>query len=123
MACSSLRGRRVLVVEDEYLIAVALSDHLQAIGSTVIGPVPSVEQALQLIETNRKIDVAILDANLGGVRAYPIADLLQARNIPFVFASGYDDSDLNDLYPHVRNCQKPYLFKLMESFLVSALSS
>lgn len=122
MVSPALRGRRVLVVEDEYLIAVSLSDHLQAIGSTVIGPAPSVEKAIRLIESNPRIDVAILDFNLGGVSAYAVADALLARNIPFVFSSGYDSSDLRDRYPQIKNCQKPYLFPQMEEYLVSALS-
>jgi CheY-like chemotaxis protein len=122
MASPCLRDRRVLVVEDEYLIAVSLRDHLQAIGSTVIGPVPSVEKAIQLIESNPRIDAAILDLNLGGSKAYPVADALQARKIPFIFASGYGDEDLSDLYPNVRNCQKPCPFDEMEAFLASALS-
>lgn len=105
MASPCLRDRRVLVVEDEYVIAVSLRDHLQAIGSTVIGPVPSVEKAIQLIESNPRIDAAILDLNLGGSKAYPVADALQARKIPFIFASGYGDEDLSNLYPNVRNAK------------------
>jgi two-component SAPR family response regulator len=120
MVSSALRNCRVLVVEDEYLIAVSLRDHLQAIGSTVIGPVPSVEKAMRLIESNQRIDVAILDINLRGVMVYPVADVLLIRNVPFVFASGYEG--IPDRYSHVRKCLKPYRFPEMHELLVSALA-
>jgi CheY-like chemotaxis protein len=122
MASPTLRGRRILVVEDEYLIAMSLRDHLEARGSIVIGPVPSVEEAISLIESHRKIDAAILDVNLGGAMVYPVADVLLSRKVPFIFASGYEDTDLRTRYPHAKNCQKPDLFPLMEKILASALS-
>ncbi|HTZ68430.1 MAG TPA: response regulator [Roseiarcus sp.] len=121
MGSSALRDRRILVVEDEYLIAVTLSDQLEGVGSIVIGPVPSVERAMKAIESDPDIDAAILDINLGGVMAYPIADALLARNIPFVFTSGYDDDILRSRYPQVRSCLKPYLFPEMEKALAKAL--
>jgi CheY-like chemotaxis protein len=122
MASSALRDRRILVVEDEYLIAVTLSDQLEGVGSIVVGPVPSVERAIKAIESDPRIDVAILDINLGGAMAYPIADALLARNIPFVFTSGYEDDVLRIRYPKVTNCHKPYLFPEMEKALARALS-
>lgn len=121
MVSSALRDRHILVVEDEYLIALTLSDQLEAVGSIVIGPVPSVEKALKAIDSNAKIEAAILDVNLGGAMAYPVADALLARNIPFVFTSGYEDSDLRNRYPQVKNCLKPYLFHEMERVLANAL--
>jgi CheY-like chemotaxis protein len=121
MGNSALRDRRILVVEDEYLIAITLSDQLEGVGSIVVGPVPSVERAIKAIESDSKIDAAILDINLGGVRAYPIADTLLARNIPFVFTSGYEDDVLRTRYPQVRNCLKPYLFPEIEKALANAL--
>jgi CheY-like chemotaxis protein len=87
MASSALRDRRILVIEDEYLIATTLSDHLEGIGSVVVGPVPSVEMAIKAIESNPDIDVAVVDVNLGGVMAYPVADVLLARKIPFVLST------------------------------------
>jgi hypothetical protein len=71
MAGSSLHGCCGLIVEDEHLIAMSLSDHLQALGSTIIGPAPSVEEAIRLIESNPKIDVAILDINLLRAKGLP----------------------------------------------------
>jgi hypothetical protein len=69
-----------------------------------------------LINSNPKIDVAILDVNLGGQKAYPVADIFRARNIPFVLAYGYDDTNLPDLYPQAKNCRKPYVFRRWKNF-------
>jgi DNA-binding response OmpR family regulator len=84
MASSPLRERHILVLEDEYLIAMSLQDALESAGSVVLGPAPSVDKAIKTIDSEAHIDAAILDVNLGGVRAYPVADRLIARKIPFV---------------------------------------
>ena len=122
MAGSPLRERRILVVEDEYLIAMSLQDALESAGSVVVGPVPSVEKAIQTINSEAQIDAAVLDVNLGGVFAYPVADKLIARNIPFVFTSGYEDNVLRTRYSQVKNCPKPYLFRAIEEALIEAMS-
>jgi CheY-like chemotaxis protein len=122
MASSPLRDRRILVVEDEYLIAMSLQDALENAGSVVVGPVPSVDKAIQKIESEPDIDAAVVDVNLGGLLAYPVADMLIARKIPFVFTSGYDDNVLRERYSQVKNCPKPYLFQAMEEALVEAMS-
>jgi CheY-like chemotaxis protein len=122
MASSALRDRRILVVEDEYLIAMSLQDALESAGSIVVGPVPSVEKAIKTIELEPHIDAAVVDVNLGGVLAFAVADMLIARKIPFVFTSGYEDNVLRDRYSQVKNCPKPYLFRAMEEALVEAMS-
>ncbi|HWY80574.1 MAG TPA: response regulator [Roseiarcus sp.] len=122
MARPSLRDRRILIVEDEYLVAMSLAEALQDAGSIVLGPVPSVDKAITKIESEPHIDGAVVDVNLGGVLAYPVADLLIARKIPFVFTSGYEDNLLRDRYSQVKNCAKPYLFAAMEEALVEAMS-
>jgi CheY-like chemotaxis protein len=122
MASSPLRDRRILVVEDEYLIAMSLQDALENAGSVVVGPVPSVNKAIKTIELDPHIDAAVVDVNLGGVLAYPVADMLIARKIPFVFTSGYEDNVLRNRYAQVKNCPKPYLFRAMEEALVEAMS-
>ena len=121
MASSPLRDRRILVVEDEYLIAMTLSEHLEEVGSIVVGPVSSVEKAIKAIESNQQIDAAVVDVNLGGAMAYPVADALLARNIPFIFTSGYEGDALRERYPQIKNCLKPYLFPEMERALASAI--
>ena len=122
MARPSLRDRRILIVEDEYLVAMSLAEALQDAGSIVLGPVPSVDKAITKIESEPHIDGAVVDVNLGGVLAYPVADLLIARKIPFVFTSGYEDNLLRDRYSQVKNCAKPYLFAAMKEALVEAMS-
>jgi CheY-like chemotaxis protein len=121
MASSPLHDRRILVVEDEYLIAMSLADALESAGSVVVGPVSSVEKAIQKIESEF-IDAAVVDVNLGGVLAYGVADMLIARKIPFVFTSGYEDIALRNRYAQVKNCPKPYLFQAMEEALIEAMS-
>jgi CheY-like chemotaxis protein len=87
---TSLVGRRILLVEDEYLIVVAMEGWLSQAGLVVVGPVPSVEQALALIEDEGDaLDGAVLDVNLGcGETAYPIADKLNELGVPYLFATG-----------------------------------
>ena len=122
MASSALQDRRILVVEDEYLIAMSLADGLEGVGSIVVGPVPSVEKAISKIESEPHIDAAVLDVNLGGVLAFPVADMLLARKIPFIFTSGYEDNVLRTRYSNVKTCTKPYLFAAMEEALLEAMS-
>ena len=122
MADSALRDRRILVVEDEFLIAMSLQDALENAGAVVVGPAPSVEKAIKQIESEPHIDAAVLDVNLGGMLAYPVADMLVAKNIPFVFTSGYEDNLLKSRYSQVKNCPKPYQFRAMEEALVEAMA-
>jgi DNA-binding response OmpR family regulator len=107
-AAPSLVGRRILVVKDEYLIATEVKRWLQAAGSEVLGPVPSVDQALDLIEDDRP-DAAVLDVNLGdGDTVYPVADKLCVLGVPYLFATG--DVKLADasVYRHQLRLEKPF---------------
>ena len=90
---SPLIGRRVLVVEDEGLIAMQLEFDLQEVGCEVVGPAPAVRQALRLIE-REAVDVAVLDYQLRGETSRVIADALIARNIPFLLLTGHALNDL-----------------------------
>src|SRR3954471_9178294 len=75
-----LRGRRLLVVEDEYVIAADIAASLQALGVEVAGPAASVVEALALLESEGdRLDGAVLDINLGNERVYPVADVLRGR--------------------------------------------
>jgi CheY-like chemotaxis protein len=105
---SGLQGRRLLVVEDEYLVAAHLAYTLEELGVEVIGPAGTVEEALQLVESEgSRIDGAVLDVNLHGVRVYPVADALAARGMPFVFLTGYDVTALPEAFRGVPRCEKP----------------
>ncbi|RAZ83140.1 hypothetical protein DPM33_32630 [Mesorhizobium hawassense] len=86
-----LSGLRVLVVEDTFLVALDLSDELTEAGCDVVGPASSVGQALEEID-GVDLDGAVLDVNLNGERSFPLAEHLAARDVPFVFLTGYDSA-------------------------------
>jgi CheY-like chemotaxis protein len=102
-----LMGRRLLVVEDEYLIASDLASWLEEQGAEVLGPVPSVQDALALLDARPLPDAAVLDINLGDEQVFPVAEALRAAAVPFVFLSGYDARMIPDRYENVRRCAKP----------------
>lgn len=85
---TELEGCRVLVVEDEPIVAMALEDLLESLGCVTIGPASRLSEGLALAE-DEAISAAILDINLAGERSDPIAETLIRRGIPFIFASGY----------------------------------
>jgi CheY-like chemotaxis protein len=85
-----LRGRRVLVVEDEPGISIGMEEMLSDAGCIVIGPADTVAGALAHIQDQR-LDGAVLDVNLAGEAVLPVADRLEAAGIPFLFTTGYDD--------------------------------
>jgi CheY-like chemotaxis protein len=84
----SLAGRRILLVEDDYFIMDAMTSALESNGVTVVGPAARVEDALQLIDAAGHIDGAVIDINLNGDLAYPVADALASRGVPLIFATG-----------------------------------
>lgn len=102
-----LTGQRVLLVEDEYFIAEDMADQLEAGGAKVLGPVASVDAAIELIEQTERIDWAILDANLLGVKSWPVADALLRRGVRFVFTTGYDSASIPARYAEIVRCEKP----------------
>ena len=85
---ADLEGAKILVVEDEFLVATLIEDMLQSAGCVVSGPIPRVAEALEAVE-HGTYDAAILDINLAGVRIDPVADALARRDIPFIFVTGY----------------------------------
>ena len=86
---------RVLVVEDEFLVALELEEMVERLGFRVVGPAPTVAKARSLLERERP-NVALLDVNLGGERSTPIAEILRQQGIPFVLTTGYDRSQLSE---------------------------
>lgn len=102
-----LQGRRVLVAEDEYLIAFDVRDALVRAGAEVLGPVPTVEDAAAMLDREMQIDAAVLDVNLRGDMIFTVADTLQARGIPVVFATGYDSSSLPERFSGAARLEKP----------------
>ncbi|MGF7147269.1 DNA-binding response OmpR family regulator [Sphingomonas zeicaulis] len=106
-----LDGRRILVVEDEYMLAAELRTALMEVNAVVLGPVGTVDATLDLLRSDPHVDGAILDVNLHGEPVYPAADELVARGVPFVFATGYDASVIPKRFAHVLSCDKPINIK------------
>jgi CheY-like chemotaxis protein len=104
---ADLKGRRILVVEDEYLIAADLVRSLRDHGAEVVGPAPTVERAMRLLEASGRLDGAVLDISLDGEMVYPVADALERANVPFVFATGYDALSVPGWYGYAPRCEKP----------------
>jgi two-component SAPR family response regulator len=96
------------VVEDEYLIAMDMAFALEEWGATVVGPLGSQTEALDfLARADTRIDVAVLDVNLGSHTAFDIADKLRDLDVPVVFVTGYDSSSIPEPYRAVPRCEKP----------------
>jgi CheY-like chemotaxis protein len=115
----SLDGRRLLVVEDDYFIAAELVDTLEQLGVKVVGPAGSVRDALELLGSIAEVDGAVLDINLGQEYVFPVADVLFARAVPFVFVTGYDAIAIPEAYASAFRCEKP----VDSNSLVQKLSS
>jgi DNA-binding response OmpR family regulator len=104
---SVLHDKRVLLVEDEAVIAFAVEDALLELGCKVVGPAFCLEDAVALASAE-PIDAAILDVNLNEQRSYAVADELRRRGIPFLFATGYSESGLEWNRSEVDVLPKPY---------------
>lgn len=111
-----LTGLRILLVEDEAMIAMLFEDMLLDSGATVVGPASGVKTALDAISTE-EIDAALLDVNLGGEQSFAVADALTERNIPFVFVTGYGGAGVRDRYPDAPTLQKPFVTDDLERAL------
>lgn len=101
-----LKDKRILVVEDEAIVAMLLEDMLGDLGCVVAGPAMSVKQGLALADD--PLDAAILDVNVAGERVYPIAERLAARSVPVIFATGYGEGGLTEPWRGRTTVQKPY---------------
>lgn len=117
-----MRERRILVVEDEYIVAQDLSRWLQRRGLQVIGPAPRLERARALI-ASEAIDAALLDIHLRGELVFPAAEDLAARCIPFVFLSGFGRSIVPDRFAHIRLLDKPVSFDVLSADLEQLLGA
>lgn len=102
-----LDGRRILVVEDDFVVAEDIQSELEQQGAVVLGPAASVGAALRLLHEGPRPDRAVLDVNLGGEMVFPVAEALRARDVPFLFLTGYDRTSLPEAYAQVRCYEKP----------------
>lgn len=115
-----LTGKRILVVEDEALVAAMVADMLEELGAEVVGPAGTLNEGLQLARV-KPIDVAVLDVNLRGERIDPIADVLDGRGIPFVFATGYGAAPAGP-WAGAPTIDKPYATEKLAELLGSLVS-
>jgi two-component SAPR family response regulator len=113
MTMGDVTGCRVLVVEDETLIAVLIEDILGAMECKIVGPTGKLETAVQLAR-DEAFDIAILDVTIRGGKVYPVAEQLIERGIPFVLASGYGDWALPPSLRDQRRLMKPFTTAALE---------
>jgi CheY-like chemotaxis protein len=100
-------AKRILIVEDEILVALHLEDVLVELGHRVVGPCSRIQIAIEMARTE-DIDFAVLDINVAGAPSFPVVDILRQRRIPFVFASGYGNEGLTDGYRDETVLHKPF---------------
>ena len=107
MSCQSAAKLKVLIVEDESIVAMMIEDLIVDMGHEVVGMAGRLEQAQKLAE-DLALDFAIIDVNLNGQHTYPVAETLKARGVPFVFATGYGAQGLKDEWKQNPVLQKPF---------------
>jgi DNA-binding response OmpR family regulator len=98
---------RILVVEDDTILAMALEAVLQDEGYTVVGPLARLDEALQVAE-QEELDGALLDISIIGGSVFPVAEALDRRGVPFLLASGYDDRIMRKASKDWPRLMKPY---------------
>lgn len=119
----SLRGLRLLVVEDEALVAMLVEDMLTDLGCVVVGVAGSVAKGLAVVGSEEvSFDGAVLDVNLGGEKVFPVADALAARGVPFVFATGYGAAGVAGRYAKAPVIAKPFGLPDLEAALAATFA-
>ena len=112
---------RVLIVEDEAMIAMLVEDMVLDFGSEVVGPVANVNDAINLARS-AELDAAILDINVSGSVIFPVADILTERGIPLIFATGYGSRGLPPRFQNSPTLPKPFSYQSLEEALRTALA-
>ena len=112
-----LAGNQILVVEDEALVAMALREALSELGYSVVGPFSRMSEAILALR-NARVDAAVLDVNLGGDVVYPLADVLAADQVPFIFVTGYGADEIERRFANVPVLQKPIEPDALQSIFV-----
>ena len=117
---ASLKGRRILVVEDSPVVAPFTADVLADLGWEVVGPAPNMAAARELAESE-EFDAALMDIHIRGERVFSICDLLAARGVPFVLTSGYADWSVPKKWEDRPRLPKPYTMEEVAQALAKAL--
>ena len=120
MSDGTARARRVLILEDEVLLAMNLQDMLTDLGHQVMGIATRVDKAITLAHDG-DFDFAILDINVAGTLSFPVADILRGRGIPFIFASGYGVMGARGTHGCNQVLSKPYDRRDLDLAIAQAL--
>ncbi|HEY0598548.1 response regulator [Brevundimonas sp.] len=114
-------GRRVLIVEDESLVAMLLETILEDMGCIPVGPAATVDEGLRMAMDGERVDAALLDVNVAGKQVFPIAQALKDRGVPFVFSTGYGEGGLPDEWRGQPTLQKPFTEAAVRDALMAAM--
>jgi CheY-like chemotaxis protein len=106
-ATDVLTGRRILIVEDDPFIALALEEALRERGLVIVAVARKLERALEIL-ARESVDLALLDVNIGEDQIDPVADLLATRNCPFIFTTGYGRAGLPEAHASRMIVEKPF---------------
>jgi CheY-like chemotaxis protein len=116
-----LQGRRVLVVEDESLVAMLLETILEDMGCTPVGPASNIDDG-EALARGEALDAALLDVNVAGRQVFPVAAALKTRGVPFVFSTGYGEGGLPDEWRGNPTIQKPFTEVAIRDALMKAMN-
>jgi CheY-like chemotaxis protein len=122
MTATTLPGGSVFLVEDEVMIRMMVADMLEELGYSVAAEAGEINDAIRLAQCT-EFDLAILDVNVNGKVISPVAELIQARNRPFIFATGYGSSGLPEEYRDRPALQKPFQLETLGRMIETALKS
>lgn len=122
MSHPGLAGRRLLLVEDEPLVGMLIEELLMDEGCTVVGPCATLAEAM-VAARDESFDVALLDVNLRGEKIYPVAEIVEARGIPFLLLTGYGPDAIPNDRPHWHACRKPFEVDVLLRLLVERLEA
>lgn len=112
-------GNRILLVEDEILVAMMMRDILSDLGYAVVGPFSRLSEAM-IAAVHDEIDAGVVDINLGGEFVYPVADVLVARGIPFVFITGYGVESIDKRFGSVPIIKKPVQRQALQKLFIQS---
>jgi CheY-like chemotaxis protein len=122
MTASRPQGGSVFLVEDEVMIRMMVADMLDELGYSVAAEAGEINEAIKLAQST-EFDIAILDVNVNGKVISPVAELIKARNRPFIFATGYGSQGLPEEYRDRPALQKPFQLETLGKMIEGALKS
>ncbi len=115
--------RNLLVVEDDYFLGQDMVEALTALGARTVGPIGELREAEEIVERGDLLDAAVIDINLHQQPTYPLARLLRARSIPFLFTTGYDRNSVPYEFQDIPLWEKPVNLPTMMRKLVSLINT